>query len=415
MFDILNLISFIVGLTCSFYFITKVIKRVDYVFSLVYIVFFIIFIYPLGIDFWNQSSANYQSFPAITEAVKDSKVITIYSLFTIYFSIIYTTKVVNHLNTKKNKVQLFNQSPILHGIYLKWKLLLHIIIILPIFLVLINPDNEKFIIYGAEAYREANDEISPYTEYIYLSINISVLTIFTTLLIKNRGISSIVPYIPILFFNIWVNGKRNIVILVLFFILFLVYIDRRIKIQTKILIITLILLGGGAFFSFYKTIKPTLNREGTYRVEFFRDHTVKFAIYGELHPEKVKILEYKGQSLLFYIGAAIPREYWENKPMPYAQYITSAALNRPPQFNGWGITNSIFDELICNFGLWIIFLFPFIIFRIIKWGTSSYDSFASILTVLIVCLLFSVQITAYLPIYIFYIIFVLYSKKKMRM
>lgn len=114
---------------------------------------------------------------------------------------------------------------------------------------------------------------------------------------------------------------------------------------------------------------------------------------------------------MFYATIFIPRSIWVEKPMPFAQYITCAALNNPPEFLGWGLTNSIFDELICNLGLWSILLFPYIIIGIIKFGYSAHNRFASIFTILVVCLLFSVEITAYFTFYLAYIAFIVFSRR----
>lgn len=72
------------------------------------------------------------------------------------------------------------------------------------------------------------------------------------------------------------------------------------------------------------------------RVDFSRDDRVKMTIYSELYPDRMKILDYRGQSIVFDLTMFIPRSIWEEKPWPYAVYFTSAMLMMPTQYIGWG-------------------------------------------------------------------------------
>lgn len=411
--EMLNLIAFFIGLIYSFISIQNIIKSKSYVSSIIYIVFFIIFILPLGIDVWQGETAYYGTFYIITKSVANEIVIKIYALFTIYFSIIFNFLVFrNFLSHKNNSTEItLDNNEYVFNIYKKWRYIFWLLVYLPIILVIFSPEKEKFLIYGYSSMRDFGDTMNSSIGNIYLSVNISVIVVFAILLIKRKGISSVIPYIPILMFDVWINGKRNIVVLVLVFLLYLILTDKKLRVGLKIGIVVFLIGLSSLYFSYYKTIKPNLYKKETTRIEYFRDHTVKLALYSELYPEELKILDYRGQSLLFYITIFIPRSMWKDKPMPYAQYLTSAALGIPPDFNGWGITNSIFDELICNLGIWIIFLFPFFIFCIVKYSDPIRDRFTSIFTILIICLLFSVQITAYYPLYIIYTVYVIHKKQ----
>ena len=74
------------------------------------------------------------------------------------------------------------------------------------------------------------------------------------------------------------------------------------------------------------------------RVDYGRDDVTKMAIYAELYPDELEILEYPFQSFLFTATMYVPREWWSDKPWPYAVYATSALIQIPSQYVGWGMT-----------------------------------------------------------------------------
>ena len=110
------------------------------------------------------------------------------------------------------------------------------------------------------------------------------------------------------------------------------------------------------FATGYQTVvrnisSSTLSRDLYYenqRLDYGRDHTLRAAIFAELHQEP--ILSYRGQATIFDLTFAVPRSVWPEKPFPYGNYMTSYALGIPPQLNGWTFTTSIFDEAIANYG-----------------------------------------------------------------
>lgn len=119
-----------------------------------------------------------------------------------------------------------------------------------------------------------------------LLINLSTITIFIVVIFKNKGIKGLIPYLPILLINVWINGKRNIVALIVVFILYLIISNKDMRPIKKIIAIGIVALVMTSYLNFYKTIKETLQVENFSRVEYYRDHTAKLCIYSELYPEK---------------------------------------------------------------------------------------------------------------------------------
>jgi len=148
------------------------------------------------------------------------------------------------------------------------------------------------------------------------------------------------------------------------------------------------------------------------RVDYGRDSRVKMVAYSLLHPSEMTILDFPGQTVLFDIGAWIPRSVWPEKPYPYAVYFTSAMLGQPVQDMGWGMTTSLFDEVISNAGWPGLLLGPLIIGFVCWVGESTRDPLVILLTVLVACLLMSVELVAFAPLFALWCALVI--KRKVR-
>jgi hypothetical protein len=186
-------------------------------------------------------------------------------------------------------------------------------------------------------------------------------------------------------------------------------------------LVGLVLIGVFSFVyqSNFRSMGPTL---GSYdqvydnvRIDYGRDHEIKMAIYAELYPNEMQILEYRGESLLFDLGMYVPREMWPEKPFPYAQYVTSAMLRTPPRLWGWGMTTSWLDEAIANFGWLGMLLGPLVLSVICRVGDATRNALVVGLTILVGSLLLAVHLPAFMPIFILWLSLVawtFWTKKK---
>ena len=112
----------------------------------------------------------------------------------------------------------------------------------------------------------------------------------------------------------------------------------------------------------------------------------------------------------------VPRELWSDKPWPYAVYATSALMQIPIQYVGWSMTTGILDETIANVG-WLGFLLgPLIISWIVRIGDRNQTTIIQLLTILVGSLMLVLQISAFTPIFLLWIILVGWQvlKKKMQ-
>lgn len=107
------------------------------------------------------------------------------------------------------------------------------------------------------------------------------------------------------------------------------------------------------------------------RIDFLRDDRVRMAIYSELYPEKMHILDYYGQTIYSNILSIWPLNFFMQmigfEYYNYQPYLTSALYlsNFDPDNNY--MTPSMFAELISNFGLVVsLILFSWINILFIK-------------------------------------------------
>lgn len=146
------------------------------------------------------------------------------------------------------------------------------------------------------------------------------------------------------------------------------------------------------------------------RIDYGRDSVIKQAIFAELNPDRLRILEYRGQSLVFYSLFFVPRSLWPGKPYPYAVYVTAAMMRAPLRDYRWGVTTSILDEAIANFGWAGLVIGPMIPARICAVGDRRRSPFVAILTVTIASLLLVLHATAFIPLILLWILLVWRTK-----
>lgn len=280
------------------------------------------------------------------------------------------------------------------------------LLIVPIFVALRSPDYIQYLTYSTILRYSLYDKFDEWHSYVALFTMISVLSgTYLILIGKNRilSLSNCISIYPLILIASWLNGKRAILALAIVLIIAAGWFKNEFK-GRKLFIASVVGLLVIIVFSFsYQGITGRIEDRNWYdniRIDFGRDDIIKMAIYAELNPQQMQILEYRGQSCLFYATMVVPREIWPEKPLPYAQYATSAMLFTEPREWGWGMTTSIFDEAIANTGWYGFLIGPLIIILVCLIGDRSASPLVRLLTPLIGSLLLVVQMVAFAPIFV---------------
>lgn len=284
-------------------------------------------------------------------------------------------------------------------------LALFTLLIAPIVIALNSPDYMQYLTYSSVLRYSVYNQFDEWHSYVALFTVLSVLSGTYLLLMSTNPILSLsncIRIYPFILIASWLNGKRAILALVVALIVVAGWVRNEFR-GRKLLLVSLL----GAFmvfgFSFaYQEITGRIETQSWYenfRIDFGRDAVIKMAIYAELNPQQIQILEHRLQSCIFYATVVVPRQIWPEKPLPYAQYATSAMLATAPRLWGWGITTSILDESIANAGWWGFLVGPLIIILICRIGDRSNSPLTRLLTPLIGSLLLTVQVVAFAPIF----------------
>jgi hypothetical protein len=256
---------------------------------------------------------------------------------------------------------------------------------------------------------------------------IIVILVITILALENQisiMVFKFMTLMPLTFLAFMLNGKRAVVFLFVVGLGFIVILKRIFKSKTSYAIFLILLICSTLLFQkfygdkLFSDISSFEDAYTSYRINYGRDDTLKMAIYSELYGDNgIKILEYRGQTLLYYLTFYIDRDNWLDKPYPYAVYFTSTLIGfKEPQNIGWAMTTSIFDELLSNFS-WIgILLAPFLINRFCKFMVKrSYDTIGKanlLLAILLSVLVVAVQISAFLVFYLLLVVLLIIQKCK---
>ena len=126
------------------------------------------------------------------------------------------------------------------------------------------------------------------------------------------------------------------------------------------------------------------------RIDLFREDRVKMAIFSELNPEKIKILDYKGQSVLTNVVSIVPFNYI-SEPLGLSQgtyqvHFSMAMFGQKynylnPKANRNYMTCTVFAELISNFG---ILIGTVLFVALTLWFVKLTDKYPSPLNILII-------------------------------
>jgi hypothetical protein len=235
---------------------------------------------------------------------------------------------------------------------------LHGLLVLPVILALLSPAPALYLQYGFVADDSLN--IPPNMVFFHSFVamaTILAVTAATTLLNSRTDVlRQWLATLPWVVTAIFLMGKRTIIAL------YLVLLSQRLwdlgllkGARIPIYLVTIVFVFAMTSVTYQFAVRnisvqtlPAADYYENLRLDYGRDHTVRTAIYAELHDEK--IMSYRCQALVFDLTFLVPRSVWPEKPYPYSVYLTSYAQGVAPQYSGWTFTTSIFDEALADYG-----------------------------------------------------------------
>jgi oligosaccharide repeat unit polymerase len=312
------------------------------------------------------------------------------------------------------------KTPVPRRLPRRFRFLLYLFAVGPLLAFFCAPDKSIYSTYGGLINSTMTDEMVHFQTIISGATIMSVFAVAGIIAISKRPWLMSAACLPVIFVSIWLNGKRHIVLLAIVLLL-ITFWDRKVLSGWKLLIVCFAAIAGFGWFSYsYQTSIRSMNVVGAlkqyddFRIDYGRDHGIKYAIYCELHPEQPSILQYRGESILFDLVSFVPRSLWPDKPWPYAVYATAADLGIQPESLGWGITTSWLDEAIANFG-WIgMAIGPLSLAFVCRLGDSRRTKVTQFLTIAVSCLMLAVQFSAFEILGIAWVLAVMWSKTKSR-
>lgn len=256
-------------------------------------IFFLFFILPIIFDL-TLGKPIYNNYPGFYSASRDKLTIITYNLLVIIPPLIWMIfKNKEYISVKHLSFNIYKiKSPLL--LYI-----LFVIIILPIFLVLLSPTPELYLLYGPRGELMSVDAKN-YHFYLRNAIMISLFTIFYFLYTSKQLYISLFCLSPFILIDVWLHGKRSIVFTILIILLILVIIKKQVKGIKLVLLFSItasILLSFSLFYQFeLRDIdnRPTEKQYENFRIDFGRDDETKLAIYRE-QKNQIPVLDYRGK------------------------------------------------------------------------------------------------------------------------
>ncbi len=352
MIAIINLIVFTIG--SWFFFRELMFLKKGHVnaYMLMTMIFYIFQVFPLFVDtFWGDELDYIRTLPNLLSAMQDSQVAIIYDIFSL-FVIWYFYR----FSIRRNIAFYYFTSKfrnIQFGFIIN--ALLVSLIFLPIVFVVFAPTPA---IYLQWAY-SYNNEFSYLEEIYHSEIMMPVLQISSFAVIgyysqKKRW--NFLVYFAVALIT-WLTFKRTMLVFLSIIIIGIDFLMNRYSYKNllrKALVIFAICV---SYFIVYseKTDKgSTETPYESYTMYYGRQYGVKTAIYDQLNGNKM--LDYRGQTILFDLFFYVPRTYWPDKPAMYSKYSTAYSKG----LSGYEVSTNfyvnIWAEFITNFHLWGIII-----------------------------------------------------------
>jgi len=226
--------------------------------------------------------------------------------------------------------------------------------ILPFLLVLMSGNVQAFLEYGDLSSRVSGGIY----DLIFASELIGIFAFFCWYFeerVQNSNLLVLLLYSGAI---LWVDGKRYLIATILLVCWYFYMNSRkvvRISMRKVAVAAAAVAVLFGGFYVWYSQQYKTvdLTWDGVYlaaRTDFGRDDVTKFVLYREIVEER-PILEYRGASMLSSVLVFVPRSVWPAKPYPHYRYLTAALYGTSVLSIPAGMTPSILETSVANFGV----------------------------------------------------------------
>jgi hypothetical protein len=426
MLSLVNILTFLWLLWFAVHSGRKIAKGDQKAIHFVIPIFFIFCGIPLLLDetIGRLDYAKYPGFALASNDLLTCYIYCAYVAFTPFFWLFLNKHFNRQRQRRKGAVPIEQQRLRIKKIFFTSDLFLFIVMASPVAAVFFT-ENPLIYLRFSTTLRSGTDDLFKETHsFISLASNLSVVAGAVWIALAKPQIygrwphrSRFFMYFIFVFIAIWLHGKRAILATAL--VLLLLALRYRGVVNSRnfyriAVSFVVFLLSYSLFFQFYSNRISTTLYENM-RIDYGRDDVIKITIFAELNPSVMKILDYRGQSLMFDMFFYIPRNLWSEKPFPYAQYFTSAIfLLRDARLMGWGMTTSWLEEAIANFSWFGLLLGPLWIWFICKIGDSSEIIYSKILTPFIANLFLLVELSAFIPLFFIWGITLVFGGRKQK-
>ena len=351
---LLDIFTLVLGLGCTITAIRKIISSNYSVLHLCILLFFIIQVVPIFVNYFCDLSVIERRTQYEYLAIKDSYTNILYDFFCVftmlillYFGNKYSTKVVRQNLT----VIRLKSSAIVF--------LLALLMFLPVAGVIFSPDPSVYYVFSFLYAHNFSYSLASVVYHNHVMIFIDYIAFFSILsyyYYKSTSKKAVFLTIVSSCILVWVDGKRGILAMLIVGFILVDFLKWRSKSYKKLIIksVLLILLFAG-YFAIYSVFADKYTDDSnfiTYNAYFSRLGEVKMSIYSRsLGPNSM--LPYDGATIIYDLFAFVPRTLWPDKPYGFFNYLTSFAYfgNGSNFLEGSNYQVNIWSEYFANFGL----------------------------------------------------------------
>ncbi|USG08431.1 hypothetical protein A4W83_07705 [Latilactobacillus sakei] len=167
-----------------------------------------------------------------------------------------------------------------------------------------------------------------------------------------------------------IDGKRTFITFLILMLLFVDFMSDTKKIRIIRRVVNALAIVAIYFVLYsYLTGKYEYNTNWYSVISeyFFRSNSVRVTLYAQLHPDKLKILDYPFQSFIYDLLYFIPKNIWTFKPAAFPQYYSTAVLGIVNTTEiDWFFQTNWYTECIANIGFLGILVGPLFIVYLSK-------------------------------------------------